>query len=239
MKGNVIHFAQQVEEIYEQLPLTMSQTNNIIVNESLDKLDKIKELFIRPNLIYTALRWLIKNNYLYANVQIYQRDPTSYDINDNIIQSLRNFNKINDKKSFYDQVNQSIDIAESNKISNSYSLNDSILSEISQNISTDNDSQIVNTQTTNYHCIDSIISIIRSDFNQGMHIFHEYSRGKQCSAMCAYAIAALNVINISHWDTMLLNQVILTGDEYYNDCQDRLTLARLQHHNQNCRRGYR
>ena len=49
--------------------------------------------------------------------------------------------------------------------------------------------------------------------------------------MCAYAIAASHVINISHWDTMLLNQVILTGDEYYNDCQDRLTLARLQHHN--------
>ena len=35
MKGNVFHFAQQVEEIHEHLPLTMSQTNNIIVNGTL------------------------------------------------------------------------------------------------------------------------------------------------------------------------------------------------------------
>ena len=59
LKGNIIDFAQQVEELQEQLPIRITQTDNIIVVENLKNLDKINQFEIRPTLVYEALKWLI------------------------------------------------------------------------------------------------------------------------------------------------------------------------------------
>jgi len=52
----------------------------------------------------------------------------------------------------------------------------------------------------------------------------KFTRGVQCGGMVAYAIAASHTVNTSNWDTDFINQVILSGDDYYKTCQERLRL---------------
>lgn len=91
LKGNIIHFAQQVEELQEQLPIRITQTDNIIVVENLKNLDKINQFEIRPTLVYEALKWLIKNNPLYNKVKCAQHALLDYDVNIIIIKSLNRY----------------------------------------------------------------------------------------------------------------------------------------------------
>ena len=91
LKGNIIHFAQQVEELQEQLPIRITQTDNIIVVENLKNLDKINQFEIRPTLVYEALKWLIKNNPLYNKVKCVEHELLDYDINTIIINSLNRY----------------------------------------------------------------------------------------------------------------------------------------------------
>ena len=48
LKGNVIHFAQCVEEVIEQLPLRGKDSDCIVVTESLAGINRLKELQVRP-----------------------------------------------------------------------------------------------------------------------------------------------------------------------------------------------
>lgn len=64
------HFAQSIEEVYDQLPLNITDTDNIIVTENIENVSKQSEFSVRPQIVHKALQWLIKNNSLYNNVKI-------------------------------------------------------------------------------------------------------------------------------------------------------------------------
>ncbi len=73
-KGNVIHFAQAIEEVYEQLPLKLIDSDNIIVTEKNVNVTHINQFCVRPKLLYEGLIWLKNNNKLYTNVDIVERE---------------------------------------------------------------------------------------------------------------------------------------------------------------------
>ena len=70
LKGNVVHFAQSVDEVIEQLPLQLNQAGLIIVSESLEGIKRRKEFKVRPEKLIEALNWLKNNNHLYRNITI-------------------------------------------------------------------------------------------------------------------------------------------------------------------------
>lgn len=70
MKGLVIHFPQQVDEVINQLPLKTQSSDIIVVHENHDRVEHVTELRVRPKAIYDALSWLVGNNPLYQNIQI-------------------------------------------------------------------------------------------------------------------------------------------------------------------------
>jgi hypothetical protein len=81
MKGTCVHFPQCVEELHEQLPLHIKDSQMIVVCESLQGLSKTKEFNVRPKYIREALNWLIKNNRLYHDVKIVEREDGELDVN--------------------------------------------------------------------------------------------------------------------------------------------------------------
>jgi hypothetical protein len=113
LKGNVVHFAQCVEEIHEQLldpirllPLKLTDSSNIIVTEKKENVSTIKQFAVRPQLLYEALIWLQLNNPLYNNIQIIRRDDEDFNLNNITVQreteieeeSIKeNFREINSK----------------------------------------------------------------------------------------------------------------------------------------------
>lgn len=70
MKGLVVHFPQQIQEVIKQLPLNSENADFIVVNETGDRTTKSASLNIRPAKIYEALSWLIQHNPLYSNIKI-------------------------------------------------------------------------------------------------------------------------------------------------------------------------
>jgi hypothetical protein len=62
MKGTCVHFPQCVEEIHEQLPLHIQDSQMIVVCESLQGLNKTKEFNIRPKYIKSALNCPVSKN---------------------------------------------------------------------------------------------------------------------------------------------------------------------------------
>jgi hypothetical protein len=56
--GNVVHFAQAIEEVYEQLPLRLIDSDNIIVTERRENILNVKQFTVRPKLLFEALVWL-------------------------------------------------------------------------------------------------------------------------------------------------------------------------------------
>ncbi len=203
-KGNVVHFAQQIEEIEEQLPLGIDQVDQIIVNETFQNISKLEQFLVRPSYLYIGLEWLIKNNHLYSNVRKAAQVNKNFDINKIIIDSLDNFQAANN---FNDpNLNKTIELAD--------------LSSNNQESQINNQSDAL--ETDYYIIIDQSKSIIRADFNQGSEIFNTTTCGVQCSAICAQAIANSHVLKISEWNVHNLNQVLLEGDQYYTTCQNRL-----------------
>lgn len=67
-RGQVILFAQDVVELAEQLPLQLSQAGIVIVAESLENLQRIRQLKVDIHKLKVALQWLMKNNPLYHDV---------------------------------------------------------------------------------------------------------------------------------------------------------------------------
>jgi hypothetical protein len=80
IKGNVIHFAQCVEEVVEQLPLRAKDSGCIIVSELLIGPKRLKEFMVRSNKVYEALKWLKENNILYKNVIILTREENELNV---------------------------------------------------------------------------------------------------------------------------------------------------------------
>jgi hypothetical protein len=51
MKGTRVHFPQCVEELHEQLPLSIKDSQTVVVCESLQGLQKTREFQIRPKYV--------------------------------------------------------------------------------------------------------------------------------------------------------------------------------------------
>jgi hypothetical protein len=72
LKGLVIHFPQKVNEVIQQLPLQLPESDMLLVSEDFSGVEAIKEFQISPHRVYSALKWLKSNNNLYANIDIVQ-----------------------------------------------------------------------------------------------------------------------------------------------------------------------
>lgn len=68
-KGQAVLFAQRVEEIAEQLPLTIDKAGLVIVSEikDLNTSTMKKEFSVSLPNLEAALKWLVKNNKLYKS----------------------------------------------------------------------------------------------------------------------------------------------------------------------------
>lgn len=93
--GNVVHFAQAIEEVYEQLPLRLIDSDNIIVTERRENILNVKQFTVRPKLLFEALVWLKNSNHLYNNVEIIDRVESDYNINNIIVdKNIINYNVV-------------------------------------------------------------------------------------------------------------------------------------------------
>lgn len=68
-KGQAILFAQDVEELAEQLPLPFDRAGLVIVAESLENVRARREFSVNMEKLKLALSWLLENNPLYRNVR--------------------------------------------------------------------------------------------------------------------------------------------------------------------------
>lgn len=57
--------------------------------------------------------------------------------------------------------------------------------------------------------------ILHAGMNQRARIFGD-SANRQCTAMCAIAIATASVLDPYRWKVNTINQVMLHGNQYYN-----------------------
>ena len=220
LKGNIIHFAQQVEELQEQLPIRITQTDNIIVVENLKNLDKINQFEIRPTLVYEALKWLIKNNPLYNKVKCVEHELLDYDINTIIINSLNRYKSSSISNLNSSELEKLDEITQlSNTFNDSMSLNSTQISETEH----PNCYKLINNQNP-------ISSILRANFHQNNPIFGD-SAGMQCTGICAYAIVFSVSIHVSLWNTEIIDHVMLTGNDYYNEIQQRLRKQLIEFNN--------
>ncbi|OXA37426.1 ATP-dependent DNA helicase pfh1 [Folsomia candida] len=87
LKGQVIHFAQSVEEVQEQLRLGPDNNyGTIIVTESVGNFPHPSIYEIRPRDVRDALNWLLRHNPSYSNVTIDQFRIDAIQLKDLIIQ---------------------------------------------------------------------------------------------------------------------------------------------------------
>jgi hypothetical protein len=56
--------------------------------------------------------------------------------------------------------------------------------------------------------------ILHADISQSDRIFHS-AANKQCTAMCAVAIASANILDPQYWNRSIITQIVLRGNEYY------------------------
>ena len=84
--GQAILFAQRVEEIVEQLPLSLDSVGLVIVSEikEIKNVQRIKDYSVSLEKLSNALHWLVKHNHLYSSVKIQM--PESIDVNSLVIQ---------------------------------------------------------------------------------------------------------------------------------------------------------
>lgn len=86
-KGQAILFAQQVEEIPEQLPLNIANAGISVVTENLDNVTNNRRYSVDIEKIKKALEWLLRNNHLYSNVQI-NTNITNEEIRSSILEAV-------------------------------------------------------------------------------------------------------------------------------------------------------
>lgn len=86
-KGQAILFAQQVEEVAEQLPLCGANMGIAIVTENLENITGNRRYSVDTEKIKKALSWLVQNNHLYRNVQI-NFDISDEELHQSILQAI-------------------------------------------------------------------------------------------------------------------------------------------------------
>ena len=86
-KGQAIFFAQQVEEVSEQLPIPIACADITILAESLQNMSSRRTYVVDAGKIKKALEYLKVNNQLYAIVQC-NYDLSNNEINDIILKSV-------------------------------------------------------------------------------------------------------------------------------------------------------
>lgn len=169
-KGQAVLFAQQVEEITEQLPMAIEQCGLTVVIETLENVDRVREYRVNLDNLRAALNWLVNNNHLYRGITL-------------------NFEHLQNSR---------------------------------------NDEHIIKIPTTtvnqnrephqHFKVINSERKILRGTFNQGSDMFSSNSRGKQCTANAAAAIAYSSTKDLSQWDASDIDRVLIFGDAYYSQC---------------------
>jgi len=70
-----------VEEVHEQPPLDIKDSQVVVVTETLENLKSNKQFQVRPKYLKKALHWLVINNELYKDVEILERKAEYYDLN--------------------------------------------------------------------------------------------------------------------------------------------------------------
>lgn len=78
-RGQAVLFAQDIEEISEQLPLPIARTGMVIVCEQLENVERCRQFQVNIQNLSAALSWLVQNNPLYRNVTI-NLDTANFDI---------------------------------------------------------------------------------------------------------------------------------------------------------------
>lgn len=178
-RGQAVLFAQDVEEISEQLPLPVTKTGMIIVCEQLENIEQCRQFQVNIQNLSSALSWLVQNNPLYRNINI--NFNTTFDISEIcqiiVTQQNNNYNSENVNNSVTLQMQRS---------------NNVDLIEISGNR-----------------------AIIRGSIHQGHDIFSDSTRGKQCTANAAVAIAMCLLHHPLTWTKNLIDTILLIGDALY------------------------
>lgn len=87
-----------MEELHEQLPLNIKDSQVVIVSENFVGLDKTKQFQVRPKIVNQALHWLINNNHLYKDVQVIQRNDDEYHLKHILIAPKSDMEKRNSQK---------------------------------------------------------------------------------------------------------------------------------------------
>lgn len=177
-KGQAVLFAQQVEEIQEQLPISAANAGLSIVTENLENVTSIRRYSVDIEKIKKALEWLAQNNHLYRNVQINVGITTEQ-------------------------------------------LQSSVLKTI---VTLENASLVRSEPQNHFKPLDNGNQILRGSFHQGSESFEEKSRGRQCTANAATAIAYLSSKPFREWKSSDLDRVLLSGNTYFNQCMSELEI---------------
>jgi len=158
-RGQAVLFAQDIEEISEQLPLPVTRTGMIIVYEQLENVKRCRQFQVNIHNLSIALSWLIQNNPLYRNVNI-NFDTANFNISEicQVIVTQQNNNQNSEN------VNKSVTLQKQRS-------NNVDFIEISDNR-----------------------AIIRDSIHQGHDIFSDFTRGRQCTANAAMAVAMYYII---------------------------------------------
>ncbi|CAG4958798.1 unnamed protein product [Colias eurytheme] len=175
-KGQAILFAQQVEEIPEQLPLNIANAGISVVTENLDNVTNNRRYSVDIEKIKKALEWLLRNNHLYSNVQI-NTNITNEEIRSSILEAV---------------------------------------------ITLENADHIRNEPKNHFKALGHDRHILRGSFHQGSDRFEEESRGRQCTANAATAIAYSSSKPLNEWAPSDLDRILLAGNTYFNRCMSRL-----------------
>lgn len=95
MKGTCVHFPQAIEEVSEQLPLGIKDSQVIVVTETLQNIEANEEFQCRPKLIKEKLTWLLANNHLYSDVQMVDRPDSDYLLHHIFVQQQNSNEQLN------------------------------------------------------------------------------------------------------------------------------------------------
>lgn len=230
MKGNVVHFAKDVEEIHDQLPSNLRDCNNIIVVENLVDIQKISQLKIRPKLVIAALDWLIKNNHLYSNVQkiidnlnedeinsivIDRSKLSNHDYSQSVANNQSSIRNLSTSSEEFIIINET-SYAENSEKSHDKSFLPRLDETLEFEISEENNLSI-NTINSYYKPINDKYCILHSEYHQGDQIFGD-AANNQCTAIAAYALMYSKFKSPSEWTKDNLNEIMLEGNDYYIYC---------------------
>ncbi|CAH2096671.1 unnamed protein product [Euphydryas editha] len=177
-KGQAILFAQEIEEVIEQLPPNVANAGISIVTEKLENVTSDRRFSVDIDKIKRALDWLVINSHLYSNVKI-NTNITNEELRSSIMETVVTLN---------------------------------------------NEDPIRDEPKNHYKCLGNYRHILRGSFHQGSEQFEEASRGRQCTANAATAIAYSSSKQLNEWASSDLDRVLLAGNKYFNECMSRLVV---------------